>query len=227
MADETLDGMGHDPASSAEVLPEQDGPANLHRVGFTGDDAGLVRALQDGHPGAPAALFDRYSGHVQGVLSNVIGVDPELPDLLHEVFTQALKSIHSIKDPQLLKAWISRIAVFTARGCLRYRKRRRWLTFLAPEKIPDPPAPGVSDEAREAVRSVYELLDQLGSDERLVFALRFINGMELKEVAEACGVSLATIKRRLSKAEARFCELARDRPELHSWMAEGTRWAVR
>ena len=29
---------------------------------FVGDDTALVEALRAGHPGAPAALYDRYSG---------------------------------------------------------------------------------------------------------------------------------------------------------------------
>jgi RNA polymerase sigma-70 factor (ECF subfamily) len=42
--------------------------------------------------------------------------------------------------------------------------------------------------------------------------------MELTEVACACEVSLATIKRRLLSAQKRFTSIARTYPELASWV---------
>jgi RNA polymerase sigma-70 factor, ECF subfamily len=205
-------------ASHADRPNFSPGHDNVRVVGFTGDDEALVEALQQGHPGAPAALFDRYGGHVQRVLANVMGVDPELADLLHEVFAQAMRSIRSIRDGQQLKAWITRIAVFTARGCIRARRRQRWLRFRPDEELPEITAPAVSPELREAVQATYQVLERMSADLRLAFTLRYVHGMELKEVATACGVSLATIKRRLDKAEARFFALAVARPSLASWI---------
>jgi RNA polymerase sigma-70 factor (ECF subfamily) len=43
-------------------------------------------------------------------------------------------------------------------------------------------------------------LDRLGTDDRTVFALRFLEGLELTEVSEALGVSLATTKRRVARS---------------------------
>jgi RNA polymerase sigma-70 factor (ECF subfamily) len=51
--------------------------------------------------------------------------------------------------------------------------------------------------------------------------LRFIDGMELVEVADACSVSLATIKRRLARAQKRFSAMARTYPELDEWVSGG------
>jgi RNA polymerase sigma-70 factor (ECF subfamily) len=59
----------------------------------------------------------------------------------------------------------------------------------------------------------------LPADERIPFALRFIDGMELTEVARACTVSLATIKRRLSRAEQRFTAFAALEPALAEWLS--------
>ena len=53
-----------------------------------------------------------------------------------------------------------------------------------------------------------------------LFQRTFQEGMDLVEVAAACRVSLATIKRRLTRAEARFVELARQEPSLTEWTKE-------
>lgn len=211
-------------ASAPETPATPQAGGRLHVLGFPGDDAALHAALVQGHPGAPAALFDRYGAHIQRVLANVLGMDDELPDLLHEVFARALRSVDQVQDGAKLKAWLCCVAVYTARGCIRARQRRRWLRFLSPEQMPEPLSPQASPEVREAMAATYALLAQMNADLRIVFALRFIQGMTLQEVADSCGTSLATCKRRLSKAEQRFVAQARRDPALVSWVQEGSRW---
>ena len=79
---------------------------------------------------------------------------------------------------------------------------------------------------REALDHSYAILDTMPADERIAFSLRFIDGMELTEAATACGCSLATIKRRLAKAEKKFLDSARADSVL-SGRIEGGRWANR
>jgi RNA polymerase sigma-70 factor (ECF subfamily) len=187
-------------------------------------DAGLVAALRAGRQSAKAALFDRYGRHVHRVLSRVLGPDPDIPDLLQDVFVSALESIDRLTDPNALRAWLSRIAVFTARGRIRRRVRWRFVRNEPLEELSKVEAHSASVEVSEALRTSYRVLGQLPPDERIAFALRFIDGMELTEVAEACDVSLATIKRRLVKAQRRFVEIARREPSLQEWLVRGARW---
>jgi RNA polymerase sigma-70 factor (ECF subfamily) len=185
---------------------------------FRLDDAALVQEILDGRPGASAELFDRYGAHLQRVLARVFGQDPELADLLNEVFVQVFKDLHKLSDPSALKAWMTSIAVFVARGRIRKRKRQRWLYFVSPQEMPEPATSGPDPETMEAVRDTYRILDRLDSDERIVFALRFIDGMELREVAAACGVSLSTVKRRLKRAQTRFRAEASQVDSLRQWV---------
>jgi RNA polymerase sigma-70 factor, ECF subfamily len=205
-----------------ERAPIRDPQGVVRALPFTGDDAALVAAMRSGHPGATTTLFDRYGGHVRSVLARLIGVDSELADLLHDVFIAALDRIDQLNDPAQLKAWLTSIAVFTARGTIRKRARWRWLRIV--DEPPEVPVSAPSHVAREALRRLYVVLDRLAPDDRIAFALRFVQGMELTEVAAACGCSLATIKRRLAKAETRFLELARKEPALVEWMEGGSRW---
>ncbi|HEY3255169.1 MAG TPA: sigma-70 family RNA polymerase sigma factor, partial [Polyangiaceae bacterium] len=121
-------------------------------------------------------------------------------------------------------AWLRSIAVFVAREAIRRKRRRRWLLFLPVEAQPEPPASDASFEARAALRVFYEVLDGFAADERIAFTLRFVEGLELSEVAEACQVSLATIKRRLKRASDDFYLRGRTRAELVDWFEEGSRW---
>jgi RNA polymerase sigma-70 factor, ECF subfamily len=192
-------------------------------ISFVGD-AALVSGLRAGQPAAVRVFYDRYAPLVRRLLGRVLGAERELADLHHDVFVRALGSLKDLRDPDALKAWISAITVFTARSAIQRRSRRRWLSFFAPEDLPEPETPAVSGEVSEALRSTYATLDKLPADERIAFALRFIDGMELTEVADACGVSLATIKRRLARAEDRFTSIAREHPVLKEWVERGSRW---
>jgi RNA polymerase sigma-70 factor (ECF subfamily) len=181
----------------------------------------LVAALQAGRVEARKVLFDRYSDEIERLLYRVLGPDPELSDLLQDVFVAALTSIHQLRDPHALAGWLRGIAVRKARKCILKRQRWRFIQLFPPGELPDREALLPPVEVSEALRCTYTVLNQLPADERVAFALRFIDGMELTQVAEACGVSLATIKRRLSRAHARFVKLAADHAALAEWLQPG------
>jgi RNA polymerase sigma-70 factor (ECF subfamily) len=191
---------------------------------FEGDDAALVRAAQAGDAGARTLLYERYGEHVERVLCRVLGFRSDLDDLHHDVFVRALTSLGKIEDPSALKAWLSRIAVHVALEAIDQRRRRRWLWFMPDHELPEVAATVASGEVRDALAATYAVLGRLPSEERVAFALRFIDGMELTEVAAACDTSLATIKRRLARASARFEAGAANEPALVDWMKGASRW---
>ena len=208
-----------------------DSPGEVVPFPFLAEDAALlVAGLRAGNPGAKAAFFARYAPHVERLVTHLIGPDRELADILQEVFVQALASVGSLRDPSALKPWLLRIATHCARRSLRARGRRAWLRFFVDSEEEahfEPLTPELDAEGRETVRAVYASLDRLPADERIAFALRYIDGMELSEVAAACAVSLATIKRRIQRAEERFFGLASRHPALETWLREGSRWQDR
>lgn len=196
-------------------------------MSFAGDDAALVAALRENHPGAKAAFFQAYARHVERLVTHVMGLDRELADIVQDVFLNALRSLPQLEDAAALKPWLYRIATNTARKVLRSRTRRGWLRLFRDaddDLLVVEPVAGADQEVLRALRSVYEVLRMLPADESIAFALRFIEGMELTEVANACDVSLATVKRRIGRAERHFVEAARRRPELDDWLKGGSRW---
>lgn len=186
------------------------------------DDALVLRACE-GDPLARRLIVERYAAHVAGLLHNVIGSQGALQDLVQETFLVVFRDLPSLREPALLKAWVSRIALHRAHTFFRSRRRRRWLSYFseldADEPALDPPAPpGASSETLQAVRAAYEVLDSMRERERLAFALRFIEAMTVQEVANALGVSLATTKRALQSAELHFRQRAARDPRLQAFL---------
>ena len=204
-----------DSQAVGELLPLRRSPPQLPAPE---SDELLVQALRARHPDAATQLFDRYAPHVRRVLVRVMGPDAEILDLVHDVFVTALESVSRLIDPKALRAWLTQIAVFTARARIRRRVRGRVLRFLPFSELPEPELPPADFEASQAMQAVYRVLNALDTDQRIAFALRFVAGMELTEVAASCGVSLATIKRRLLRAQSSFAVLAEKEPALAEWL---------
>jgi RNA polymerase sigma-70 factor, ECF subfamily len=188
-------------------------------------DVALVAALQAGRADAGDQLFERYGGYVERLIVRVLGLDAEVPDLINEVFARAFERIDQLGDATALKGWLGSIAIFTARTFLRDRRsRRRFLGFFAPEELPEVPYRSAPVECSLALSRVYQVLGTLAPDERIAFALRFIDGMSLGEVAEVMGLSVGTVKRRLTRGQQRFVSAAERDPLLKELIQTSERW---
>ena len=210
----------------ALIAGGREGVSPVARARAVDGDEALIAALHRQEPWARTALVQKYHQRVERIVAGALGIDSELADVVQEVFLRVLCNIQQLKDPAALPSWISSLAVFTARGLIRKRQRWRWIRFLAPEDVPEAPTPGHDHEGAATMRAVYATIDTLPADERIAFTLRFVSGLELTEIAAACRVSLATIKRRLSRAEARFATAAASSPLLRHRLRASGRFAV-
>jgi RNA polymerase sigma-70 factor (ECF subfamily) len=195
-------------------------------INFIGGDDRLLEALRANSGGAWLAFYDRYAGYVLSVLRKVMGPDRELEDLVQEVFARALEGVHRVQSAEALKAWLRSLTVFTARSTLKRRRWRRWLPLGDPNSDDDDgaiPFPATQDaiEERLMLKRIKSLLDTLPVDDRIALSLRLFEQLELTEVAEACGVSLATAKRRIARGEERFQELCLKEKDLREWVIKG------
>ena len=182
------------------------------------DDAGLARAVIDGHPEAPAAVWQRYAGLVTGLLRRSLGPGADVEDQVQETFVQFFRDVKKLRDLAVLRSFLIGIATRVARSALRRRRFRKWLLLSDSGVLPDAPGAGADADAREAVRRLYALLDRLEDGTRVLFVLRHIEGLELTETAAAMGVSLATAKRNLAKATAHVHLLAARDPLLAAYL---------
>ena len=187
--------------------------------------AELVGAVAEGEDWARTALYDRHAPDVARVLHAVLGPDQEMADLIQETFIEVFDAIATLRDADALSGWIRQIAVNIARSTIRKRRRMRWLNVLGLVDVVEPAAIVAPPEARQALAETYRVLGELPVDLRIAFTLRHVEGLELTQVAAACNVSLATIKRRLASAEESFRRHARRGGKLDEWLDTGRRLA--
>ncbi len=161
------------------------------------DDAFIARILIEGDERGPRIAWQRFAPMVHRMLKRAFGPEHEIDDLVQEVFLTLFKRVHTLREPQALRAFLISITAHTIRYELRRKAALRWLRFGEPV---DAQARDADLDSREAIARLYRILDRLGSDDRTAFVLRFMEGLELIEVSHALGVSLATAKRRLARA---------------------------
>ena len=71
------------------------------------------RHARAGDQRAKAALFDRYAAYVRGIVVRLLGLQRDVPDVVHDVFVAALQDIERLQNEAALKSWLTSIAVFT------------------------------------------------------------------------------------------------------------------
>jgi RNA polymerase sigma factor (sigma-70 family) len=129
--------------------------------------------------------------------------------------------MHTLRDPDAFSAFVLSVALRVLRGHLRQRRVRRILHLV--QNVPEVPVPSLDMAARSTLRRFYEVLDSLPTDERVVLALRHVEGMTLTEVADCAGISLSTAKRRLTRGASRLAKKVASDPTLAGYSLRMTR----
>lgn len=151
---------------------------------------------------------------MRALLKRAYSRGDELDDAVHDVFVRFLESVGQVRDGAALRSYIVTIALNTARAELRRRRTRRAAVADsdgAPTEVllSDEMAQPVETATKLALASLARILTEVPPEERSMLVLRYVEEMELTEVAAASGVSLATVKRRLNKAASRIVARAK------------------
>ena len=168
------------------------------------DEVALVRALmaRDGRAAGDAWAF--FLPMVSRFLRRYFGSATDRQDLCQEVFLRFFKRIDELRDPAAVRGFLLSICLGVARNELRRARVRRWLGLTSSGELPEIPVAATDVEAREAARHLYQVLDRVSAEDRSLFLTRYVEKMEIMDIALAHGMSFGTAKRRLARAAKRI-----------------------
>jgi RNA polymerase sigma-70 factor, ECF subfamily len=156
------------------------------------------------------AIVRRHQRRVHRFLLMLLRDSDEADNLTQECFLKAYQNLANFRGECSLETWLLRIAANLARDHSRNRKASFWKRLLAFTHESDEgpaahvPSPGATPEqlllAREEVRAIWEVTDKLSQQQRAVFLLRFVEEMELHEIASALGLQVGSVKTHLFRA---------------------------
>jgi RNA polymerase sigma-70 factor (ECF subfamily) len=131
--------------------------------------------------------------------------------LTQETFLRAWTARESFRSDCSMATWLIRIALNLARDHTRTGRFRFWKSVSAnavdaSEVASSVPAHELSTEARliaqQQVAGIWQTVDGLSERQRSVFLLRFLEEMEIPEIAQVTGMPLSTVKSHLYRALA-------------------------
>lgn len=167
-------------------------------------DAELVERVRAGDRWAEETLFRRHFGAVVRTVSRLLGDPHEAEDVVQETFASAIVDLGSLRQPAAFRGWLLQIAVRLVHRRFRRRKLLRALGLDAGEPeggLSELASSDASPEQRAELVLLDRVLSRLPAASRIAWSLRCVEGMQLEDVAAACGCSLATAKRRIAAAD--------------------------
>ena len=142
--------------------------------------------------------------------------------LTQDCFLKAYTARHQFRGDSSLATWLTRIALNLVRDHLRSRRMRFWQKTRdtavdivdVSDWIPDAAcSPEETCLQQERVREIWRSVEKLSRQQRTVFLLRFVEEMELSEIAETTGMNTSTVKSHLYRALRVVRERVLGKPE--------------
>jgi RNA polymerase sigma-70 factor (ECF subfamily) len=141
--------------------------------------------------------------------------------LTQECFLKAHRNWGGFRRESSVLTWLMRIAINLQKDHWRNRRLQFWRTTRtnavdvneAGDWLPSgESSPEQQLLARERVGDVWRALEKLSGRQKSIFLLRYVEEMDIAEIAKATGLSDGTVKAHLSRALGRVREQLGGRP---------------
>lgn len=178
----------------------------------------LVARAQAGNEEAFTELVKRHSGQIYGLSLNMLRNREDAEDNVQNVLVKALHHIKRFEGHSQFSTWLVRITINEALMKLRKRHSERIAEFSDAASSDDEPQtfPDIEDTRRDPEREYMskELARKafrgLNPSLQETFILQKAEGWTNRELAEALGITVSTVKSRVFRARVRL------RQQLHA-----------
>lgn len=180
----------------------------------------LLRQAKGGDYFAFQQLVVRLQPRVYGLAYRILGQAQDAEDVTQQTFLALIEHIADFREESSLATWVLRIATNHALKILRKKRTVKMVAMsdMGSEEgygdVPHPefiaPWSRTAEEIAQDAEVQAELekgLDGLDEKYRLVFVLRDIEGLSVRETAEALGLTESSVKVRLLRARLALREL--------------------
>lgn len=177
----------------------------------------LIQRIQNGEPEKFYELVKPYERKVYTAAFAILRNAADAEEVAQEAILKAFANLRQFRSEARFSTWLIQIAVNEAR--MRRRKdhaemmepigeRQDEEGVYAPREFADwREVPSEALERTEVREVLLEALASLGSKYRDVFVLRDIQHLSIEEVADALGISRASVKTRLLRARLMLRDL--------------------
>ena len=174
----------------------------------------LILRCQAGDRHAFDELIARYQRYVFNLVYQHLGSIDEIEDVSQEIFLRIFKFIRKYRGNASLESWIYKIVLNYCRT--HARRRSSLVRMFAPttpvsrdeersfdilDALPDTGHdPARTIEQRRIVQDILEAVRELPEIYRNILIMREVNELSYEEISEILGISIGTVKSRISRA---------------------------
>jgi RNA polymerase sigma-70 factor, ECF subfamily len=184
-------------------------------LGVRVQEAAIVAELKAGSEEAYAWLIGEFHQPIYSLVYRIIADPADAADTAQDVFLKVFRGMKHFHGESSLKTWIYRIAIHEASN-----RKRWWFRHKAQETSIETPVGQADSDSRPELKDLLldrgeSPFDDLAHEEirakveaelrkvpepyRTTVVLRDVEEMSYEEVAEITGVSLGTVKSRLTR----------------------------
>lgn len=171
----------------------------------------VVAKAQTGDVSAFNALVGAYRKRILGTIYRLIGRGEDVEDVAQDVFVRLYYSLDQLRSIEVFEPWLYRLTSNAAYDYLRRKKRSGGIRMadLSEEQViaADAAESGRRNagerEAAETRELVETLFREVSEEDRILLALKEVQGLSLKELSQVYGVNENALKVRLFRARKR------------------------
>ena len=189
---------------------------NLEQHVRAARDLALIEEYRGGRLEAFDELVRVYDQHVRRILGQLNVASADVEDLTQEVFVRIFRNLHRFRGQSSFYTWLYRITVNVFFDHNKKRKRADVRLARLESALID--VTNVRHGGEDPYFACYNALtqhafsqaiDALPETFRTVVAMREVDDLSYEEIALQTGISIGTVRSRLSRARARLKELLR------------------
>lgn len=189
------------------------------------DENELIRRSKAGDTESFSQLVQIYERRIVNYAFRMLRDRDDAEDAAQEAFLRAYRKLDTFNGDSAFSTWLYTILNNICLDVLRKRKRTGEQTHISINQnsaddeyeiqIEDSsPGPYDSYRRKAAMKALEAAIGKLSDEHRAVIVMRDINGMEYDEIAKILGISLGTVKSRISRARLALRKILEEDMEL-------------
>lgn len=182
-----------------------------HELAMDMNDEMVILLAKEGKESAFRKLYENNYAMIFRLAYRYTKSQQDAEDIMQETFIKAFKGIKSFdfKVSANFSAWIYQVGLHCTLDYLRKNKRRKIGQIESLSDFPAEPeaqnsCPEKSAMASQTISQVKNALYRLAPKQRVIFDLRHLQHMAIKEIAEHLECSQSTVKKQLQRAVSKL-----------------------
>ncbi|MFN0156750.1 MAG: RNA polymerase sigma factor [Bacteroidota bacterium] len=175
-------------------------------------DLELVEEVRNGKRQAFTELMRRHQERVYRLALRIVGSHDDAEDVAQETFVKAYLALGDFRGEASFFTWIYRIAVNLSLNAIR---KRQVVTYLGQSDLlrrilPSKERPDRDMEFKQTEDRLQIAIASLPEKQKLVFVMRFTDGMSYEEISEVLKTSVGGLKANYFHALHKVQEFMKD-----------------